>query len=104
MDQSAFITLITVLLAALSPLVLKYAPAKWKGQPMAIGAIVVSLILGGVDLEVTGQLAHFDWQTATLTLVAYVGAQQGIFALFKDSLKLPDPPVAAAPGKPAPAV
>ena len=94
MDQSSFITLVTIVLAAASPLLLKLAPASWKGQPMAIGALAVSLVLGVVDLQVTGQFSHFMWQTASLTLVAYVGAQQGIFALFKDSWHLPDPPPA----------
>jgi hypothetical protein len=91
MEHLQFVTLVTLLLATLSPLVLKYAPADWNGARMALVALAVSVVLGGVDLWVTGQFANFTWQTAALTLTAYIGAQQGFYALLKDRLQLADP-------------
>lgn len=92
--QGDFITGLTIVVALVAPFILKLAPASWKGTGMAVIAVSLSLVLGVVDLLATGQLSNFNPATAGLTLAAYVGATQGIYTLFKDSLHLADPPAA----------
>jgi hypothetical protein len=97
LDAAGFIALLTVALDIVSPVILKWAPADWKGEKMALIAIGLSLVLGVAQLYVTGQFDHFAWTTAAFTLGAFVGVQQGLYSLLKDRWHLSDPPASAIP-------
>ena len=84
---------IALVIALASPLLLKFAPASWKGKGMALVSIGLAVALGAAALAVDGKLPH-DWSDAASIeafLAALVGAQQAVYALLKDSLNLADP-------------
>jgi hypothetical protein len=87
---------VALVIALLSPFLLKFAPRSWQGAPMAAGAIIAALLLGIGALALDGKLPH-SWSDASSVsafLVALVGAQQAVYALLKDALNLSAPSAA----------
>ena len=84
---------ISLVIALLSPFLLKFAPRSWQGAPMAAAAMIAAVLLGIAALAIDGKLptSWNDASSVSAFLLALVGAQQAVFALLKDSLNLAAP-------------
>jgi hypothetical protein len=100
-DPQVFNMIVGGVIGAACSYALKLAPRSWQGKPMAAGALVFAILIEGLELQVTGQLAHFSLATAADVLSALAG-MNFFYAMLKDDLHLQDPP-ASAPTSTAPA-
>lgn len=105
-DAATFNLISGLVVGAACSYLLKWAPASWKGKPMAIAAMVAAAALEMAELYVTGQLQTFNIFTAADVLAALAGLN-AFYNLLKDNLHLQDPPgsgtspaIAAAPKQP----
>jgi len=92
-DPQVFNMIVAGVIGAASSYALKLAPQSWQGKPMAAGALVFAILIEVLELQVTGQLAHFSLATAADVLSALAG-MNFFYAMLKDDLHLQDPPSA----------
>jgi hypothetical protein len=85
---------ISVVVGAVSSLILKFAPASWKGKPMLAIAVALAFVFSVGQLAIAGKLNKLSWSDPA-TFAAVVAGQAVFYAALKDNLRLADPPVAA---------